>query len=164
MSTLRFTENAAPGTPAAGKVAMYAKTDGKVYTKDDNGIEYVISQDYFGISITIGDGVYQINSGIKHQVVIPYDCILTEVYLVSSVSGSMVIDIWKAPFADYPPTNADSITSATPPTLVTETTYSDTTLSSWTTTIDAGDYLFFNVDSCTTCNLVNISLIGRKLA
>lgn len=36
---LRVDEIAAPGTPAAGKVAIYAKTDGKLYIKDDTGAE-----------------------------------------------------------------------------------------------------------------------------
>lgn len=32
-------EQTAPGTPATGRVALYAKTDGKVYIKDDAGTE-----------------------------------------------------------------------------------------------------------------------------
>lgn len=34
-----LTEAAAPGTPAAGKLRLYAKTDGLLYTKDDAGTE-----------------------------------------------------------------------------------------------------------------------------
>lgn len=36
---IQVDEIAAPGTPAAGKVAVYAKTDGKLYIKDDAGTE-----------------------------------------------------------------------------------------------------------------------------
>lgn len=36
---LTITEQTAPTTPATGKVAIYAKTDGKVYSKDDLGTE-----------------------------------------------------------------------------------------------------------------------------
>ena len=32
-----FTEAAAPSTPAAGKVRIYAKTDASMYQKDDAG-------------------------------------------------------------------------------------------------------------------------------
>jgi hypothetical protein len=40
MSRIQFTElGSAPGTPAANKIAMYAKNDGKVYIKDDVGAE-----------------------------------------------------------------------------------------------------------------------------
>jgi hypothetical protein len=35
-------EESAPGTPAAGKVRVYAKTDAKLYKKDDNGVEQEI--------------------------------------------------------------------------------------------------------------------------
>ena len=37
---LDATEAAAPGTPATGKVRVYAKTDGRIYSKDDGGVEY----------------------------------------------------------------------------------------------------------------------------
>jgi hypothetical protein len=34
-----FNEEAAPSTPAAGTVAIYAKSDGRIYSKDDAGVE-----------------------------------------------------------------------------------------------------------------------------
>jgi hypothetical protein len=37
------TEAAAPGTPAAGKVRLYAKSDGLLYSKDDAGVETVVT-------------------------------------------------------------------------------------------------------------------------
>lgn len=37
---LDATEVAAPATPATGKVRIYAKADGRVYSKDDAGVEY----------------------------------------------------------------------------------------------------------------------------
>jgi hypothetical protein len=37
---LDATEGSAPGTPASGKVRVYAKTDGRIYSKDDAGVEY----------------------------------------------------------------------------------------------------------------------------
>lgn len=39
---LDFDEESAPATPAANKVRMYAKADGKFYKKDDTGVEQVI--------------------------------------------------------------------------------------------------------------------------
>jgi len=39
MSRLLLNEGAAPSTPAAAKVAVYAKADGQVYSKDDAGVE-----------------------------------------------------------------------------------------------------------------------------
>uniref|UniRef100_A0A6M3KRS6 Putative tail protein n=1 Tax=viral metagenome TaxID=1070528 RepID=A0A6M3KRS6_9ZZZZ len=40
MSKILLTEAVAPSTPAAGKVAVYAKTDGLLYQKDDAGVEF----------------------------------------------------------------------------------------------------------------------------
>lgn len=37
---LDATEAAAPSTPASGKVRVYAKSDGRIYSKDDAGTEY----------------------------------------------------------------------------------------------------------------------------
>ena len=36
---LELTERATPGTPASGKMYLYAKTDGKLYYKNDTGTE-----------------------------------------------------------------------------------------------------------------------------
>ena len=37
--SLTFDEGSAPSTPASGKVILYAKTDGSLYQKDDEGTE-----------------------------------------------------------------------------------------------------------------------------
>jgi hypothetical protein len=39
MASHEFEEGAAPGTPASGFVAIYAKADGQMYSKDDAGVE-----------------------------------------------------------------------------------------------------------------------------
>jgi len=39
MSKVTFNEGAAPDTPAANKVCIYAKAGGSVYSKDDAGVE-----------------------------------------------------------------------------------------------------------------------------
>lgn len=40
---LEFAEAAAPGTPASGIVRVYAKADGLLYSKDDAGVETLVS-------------------------------------------------------------------------------------------------------------------------
>jgi len=40
---LIWVEQAAPGTPAAGTVVQYAKADGLLYSKDDAGVETVVT-------------------------------------------------------------------------------------------------------------------------
>jgi len=43
MSKATFKEDASPSTPATGYVVVYAKTDGSIYSKDDSGVETLLS-------------------------------------------------------------------------------------------------------------------------
>ena len=73
-------------------------------------------------------------------------------------SGSCVVDIWKDTYANYPPTVADTITASAKPTLSTAIKNQDTTLTGWTTTVTAGDYLMLNVDSCATVEKLEVCI------
>ena len=42
MAKFSLLEGAAPGTPAANYVALYAKTDSRMYTKGDDGVEVAL--------------------------------------------------------------------------------------------------------------------------
>lgn len=80
------------------------------------------------------------------RVRMPFAGTLTGWYLGGD--DDIVIDVWKDTFANYPPTDADSVTNSNEPTLSSATTASATDLSGWTdATFDAGDWLVFNVDS-----------------
>jgi len=74
------------------------------------------------------------------------------------LSGSIVVDIWKDTYANFPPTVADTITASAKPILSAATKSIDTTLTGWTKSISAGDILRYNVDSVTTCTRVVLSL------
>jgi hypothetical protein len=74
------------------------------------------------------------------------------------VAGSMVLDIWKTAYAGYPPTVANSICAAALPTLASAIKYQDFVLSGWTTTVNAGDVLRFNVNSATSVTRFLIEL------
>jgi hypothetical protein len=101
-------------------------------------------------------------TGIIGELEIPFACTITAVRLLADQSGSIVIDIWKDTYANYPPTDADSITSATPPTLSSATKAENTTLSSWTTSISAGDILRFNIDSVTSITRFVLSITVKR--
>ena len=77
-------------------------------------------------------------------------------------TGSIVVDIWKDTYANFPPTNADTITSVTPPTITTAQKSQDSTLTNWTTSISEGDILAYTVDSCTNITRVTVSLKAIK--
>ena len=110
------------------------------------------------ITFVIDGGGSAITTGIKGDLEIPFACTITAVTLLADQSGSIVIDIWKDTYANFPPTDADTITASAVPTISTATKAQDTTLTGWTTAITAGDTLRFNVDSITTCERVTLSL------
>jgi hypothetical protein len=82
--------------------------------------------------------------------------------LLADQSGSIVVDIWKDSYANFPPTDADSITASAVPTLSTADKSQDATLTGWTTSVSAGDTLRFNVDSATTVTRVSVLLKVTK--
>lgn len=101
-------------------------------------------------------------TGVIGEMEIPFACTITAVRLLADQSGSIVIDIWKDTYANYPPTDADSITSSTPPTLSNAAKSEDTTLTSWTTAISAGNILRFNIDSVTSITRFTLSISVKR--
>jgi hypothetical protein len=99
-----------------------------------------------------------IPTGIAGDLEIPFNCTITAARAFADQSGSVVVDIWKDSYANYPPTDADSITASAPVTISSTNKSQDTTLTGWTTSITAGQTLRFNVDSATTITRVTISL------
>jgi len=93
---------------------------------------------------------------------VPFNCTIKSATLLADASGSIVIDIWKDSYANYPPTDGDSITASAPPTLSSAAKSEDTSLTGWTTNLSVGDVLFFNVDSASTVKKVVLLLKVEK--
>jgi len=130
----------------------------RVYLKDD-GVYYNNSRlNDFSVNVILGTGAAVISTGVKGFLELPCACTLDSVRMVADASGSAVVDIWSDTYANFPPTDADSITSSTPPTLTAAQTMVDTDLTNWTTTFAAGDWLAFNVDSCATIKQVTVAM------
>jgi len=110
------------------------------------------------IIFIIDGGASAITTGEKGHLEIPFACTIQQVTMLADQSGSIVVDIWKDTYANFPPTDADSITASAPPTINSAQKSQDSTLSGWTTSIASGDVLSFNVDSCTTITRCTISL------
>lgn len=114
------------------------------------------------IVLVIDGGGSAITTGVKGFISVPFACTIKKARLLSTDSaataGSIVIDIWKDTYANYPPTVADTITAAAKPTLSAANKSEDTTLTGWTTSIAAGDVLGFNVDSVATVTRVSLTL------
>lgn len=110
------------------------------------------------IFYVIDGGGSAITTGVKGDLRVPFACTITAAEAVADQSGSIVVDVWKDTFANYPPTDADSITSSAPVTISSSTKVEDTTLTGWTKSVAAGDCLRFNVDSATTVQRVTVML------
>ena len=107
----------------------------------------------------IDGGGSAITTGVKFDDVVPYNCTVTSWDIYSDQTGSIVVDIWQDTYANFPPTNADSITTSEKPTLSSASKNQDTSLNSgngWALT--QGRVLRFNVDSITTVQRVTIAL------
>ncbi len=111
-----------------------------------------------GILFLIDGGGNELSTGISGDIEIPFKCDIDRVTLLADQSGSVVIDIWKDTYANYPPTDADSITASAVPTITTALKYQDSTMTGWTTALAAGDILRYNVDSVTTITRVLVAL------
>jgi len=113
--------------------------------------------------LNVGDGSVVIPSGPVTWIEVPFACTITKVTMLADATGSIVVDIWKSTYAGYPPTDSDSITSLTPPTITSDVKSQDSTLASWITSISAGDILKFSVDSCSVIKkLVMIISVARS--
>lgn len=130
---------------AAGGVQAY---DADI---DDDAIEFVI--DGGGSAIT---------TGVKGFIEIPWNATVNRATVVCDQSGSIVVDIWQDTYANFPPTDADSITASAPPTLSTAQASQDSTLTGWTTSLTAGSIVGYNVDSVSTVELCTVSLKVTK--
>lgn len=118
----------------------------------------VISIEVYNSDLTI-----PIIVGTTSYARVPFDCTITGWYLTETsetpVSGSIVVDVWKDTSGNYPPTSADSIAGSEKPTLVTQAQNSDTTLTTWTTSLNTGDYIGIYVDSNNGCKRIELQLV-----
>ena len=111
------------------------------------------------IPFIIDGGGSAITTGEKGHLVVPFNCTVTGWTILADQSGSIVVAVAKDTYANFPPTfTTDEISGTEKPTLSTAQKNQDLSLSSWTTTLTAGDILAYKVDSITTVTRVVVSL------
>ena len=116
------------------------------------------------IDVIIGDGSNEISTGVALAVEVPYAMTLTtaRIFAIDGNTGSIKVDIWKDTYANFPPTDADTITGGEEPEISASDKSEDTSLTSWTKTLSKGDIVYFNTDSVTTLTKVLVSLKGTR--
>ncbi len=114
-------------------------------------------------SVVIEGGGEAIGTGIAGDLgPFPFACEIEEASALADQTGSIVVDIWRDSYANFPPTDADSITASAPITISDDTKAQDATLTGWSKAIAAGDVLRFNVDSVTAIERLTLTLKLRK--
>ena len=114
------------------------------------------------LQMIIDGGGSAITTGVKGYMEIPFAMTITGWTLVADQSGSIVVDVWKDTYANFPPTVADTISGSEKPTLSSAQKNQYLALSTWTTSVTAGDILGFNVDSVSTVTRVTLTIRGNK--
>lgn len=146
-------------------------SDGDVLTWDSTPGEWIaqapaaVAAGVTTITFIIDGGGSAITTGVKGDLEIPFACTLNMWTLLADASGAIKIDVWKDTYANFPPTDADSITNAHEPEIAASGVKAqDTDISDWSdVTVDAGDILRFNVDSCATITRVTLSIKATKI-
>lgn len=173
---LRVTKTGNTATPAWGSITgtIADQTDliGEFLSRTNTGT-YTPTADYHPatkkyvddsvkpgvINFLFGDGTNEIAAGIVGWFKTPnYAITLTAYRLMADVSGNLVIDIWADTFANFPPTDADSITASNQPTLSGTRTVEDITITDWTEVVPANSILMVNVDSASGVKQVLLAL------
>jgi hypothetical protein len=104
-----------------------------------------------------------VTTGVKGQLSVPANCTITGWTITADQSGSAVVDVLHSTYSGFPTTS--SIAGTDKPTLSSAQKNTDSTLSGWgSTSLSVGDIVQFDVDSCSTCTrlivTLNVSITG----
>jgi hypothetical protein len=112
------------------------------------------------LGIEIDGGGSAPSIGSKHYLVIPFNCTITSWTILADVSGSCAFTVKGGAYSAFPTTA--SIVASAKPTLTTAQKATSSTLTGWTTTLNKGAVLEFNLDSVTTCTWLMLVLAVTK--
>jgi len=91
---------------------------------------------------------------------VPYNMTLNSWVATADASGSVKLDVYKDTTANFPPTNADTIVSASSPTITSAQFATGSTAAWGTTALNQGDYIAVSVVSITGIKRLFLTLIG----
>lgn len=118
-----------------------------------------------GPGCTFDGGGAAPTAGTTRYVLVPYAHTIIAAYMLGNVSGSAVVDVWRAAFSTSAlPTVSDTITASAKPTLSGAVGSVDTTLTGWARSGAANTVYAFKVDSATTVTVLQAQLIVARTA
>lgn len=123
-----------------------------------NGSAWVDSADTIGLLCIFDGGGSALTTSMYVDIEVPFTCTIERWTLLGDQSGSVEVYIWKDTYDNFPPTIADSIVAAAPPTVTAAAKNQSSTLTGWTTSISAGDILRVGLTSVSTFTKLTLSL------
>jgi hypothetical protein len=158
------TYQSSSGTFADNTTRLISEGDLRQFADDIGDSAIFLDDAYDTIQFIIDGGGSAITTGIKGDIMIPFNCTVLGWDIVADTSGSIVVDVWKDSYTNFPPTVADTIAGTEKPTLSSATKNQDTSLSSWTTTLTRNEWIRFNVDSASTVTRVTVAIRVKRTA
>jgi len=104
----------------------------------------------------IDGGGAEITTGTKFYRMVDFACTVTGWTILSDQTGDIVVDVKRSTYSGFPTTS--SIAGSEKPTLSSARKNQDNSLSTWTTSLSAGDVLEFIVDSVADVEKVTVML------
>lgn len=148
--TANFADNAGSGSSDTGYLTGYV-------SKTETGNIAVGT-----IGLVLDGGGSTITTGYKSFTTTAFSGEILSYTVLADRTGSIVIDVWKDSYANYPLTSGDSICATNKVTLATGIKNTDSTLTSWTKNFAVGDNFGFNVDSVSGVQKISLTLRVKK--
>lgn len=139
--------------PSTGAAVWASTTDG-----GGGGVSGV----RFPLTFVVDGGGAAITGNPMADVEVPAAGTIVEWTLLADQSGSVVVDVWKDTYANFPPVVGDSIAASAKPTLSSASKATDATLTGWTTALAQGDVIRFHLDSASTITRFTLTLIYER--
>lgn len=145
-------------------VRLPVGADGQMLMADSADAEGITWQDtYVAVLFVFDNGASAIPTGPHKPAEIPFKHEIVRWRWLGDESGSIVIDLWRDTYANYPPVDADSITASAPVTVSSATKAEDSTLTGWSKSGAAGTIYLPNVDSASTVTGGTLSLVVKRM-
>lgn len=146
--------------PSTNEIIIFTNTNQQLIFDPDNVLASNLDA---SLTFVIDGGGAVPSTGLQGFLRVPFSCNIVSATLLADQTGSIVVDVFKCTYAQFNggsthPVSADKITSSTPPTISSSTKSEDTSLVSWTKTLEEDCILGFNVNSVSTIQRVTISL------
>lgn len=108
------------------------------------------------------------STGVIGAFEVPFAATIEKIKVLQpdATTGSAVLDLYRLSESEVDaaiaPSTAYSICAQSKPTIASGTRYTDTTLAGWNTKIQAGDWIFINLDSLSLWGRFIVSLTLRR--